>query len=147
MANEYGRALGGKRLKMPKPMDRGKNYSIIGAVGLMGVIAMLYGKCTTDGAIFLEFIKNHLVKKLRSGYTVFMDNVQFHKSEEIRKAIEKVGAKLIFLPPYSPDLSPIENMWSKIKTVIRKLMPRDSASFHSALVTAVSELKDEDFEE
>lgn len=119
MASDYGRAEGGSRLKMPRPMDRGDSYSIIGAIGLLGVVAMLYGKIKICGAAFLTFITTQLFPKLHNNHVVFLDNASIHKSDEIRKVIERAGAKLVFLPPYSPDLSPIENMWSKIKGIIK----------------------------
>lgn len=147
MANDYGRAEGGERLKMPKPMDRGNSYSIIGAIGLGGIIGMLYGQIKVCGAAFLEFIKKELLPKIGHKHVIFLDNASIHKSDSIREAIEAKGAKLVFLPPYSPELSPIENMWSKMKSTIRKLMPRDPEAFHDALVQAISELSDNDFEE
>lgn len=147
MASDYGRANGGKRLKMPKPMDRGDTYSIIGAIGIFGVLAMLYGKIKICSTAFLEFITTQLVPKLSKKHVVFLDNASIHKSDNIREAIEATGAKLVFLPPYSPDLSPIENMWSKIKSIIKKLMPRSPGEFHDALVNSIYELSDDDFEE
>lgn len=75
----------------------------------------------------------HLVPKLWKGAGVIMDNGTIHKGEEIRKAIEKVGARLIFLPPYSPDFSPIENLWSKLKSYLKKLEART----YPALVDAI----------
>ena len=147
MANDYGRAEGGERLKMPKPMDRGNSYSIIGAIGLSGIIGMLYGEIKVCGAAFLEFIKIELLPKIGTKHVVFLDNASIHKSNSIKEMVESTVAKLVFLPPYSPELSPIENMWSKIKGIIRKLMPRDPGAFHNALVEAISELSDYDFEE
>jgi len=147
MTSDYGRAEGGERLKMPKPMDRGDSYSIISAISILGIVAMLYGKIKICGAAFLEFIKGQLVPKLSKNHVVFLDNASIHKADSIKEAIEATGAKLIFLPPYSPDLSPIENMWSKIKGIMRKLMPRNPGDFHDALSQAIYELNDSDFEE
>ena len=93
----------------------------------------------------MTFIKKFLLGKLRPGYIVFLDNIKFHKAEKIKKLIESVGAKLVFLPPYSPDLSPIENMWAKIKYYIKKLMPRTAAEFHQTLCSALNKLNDDDF--
>ncbi len=85
--------------------------------------------------------------KLRSGMYVILDNVGFHKSEEIIKSIESFGAKVVFLPPYSPDLSPIKKMWSKVKEILKKLMPRSKAQFHDALGKALISVTAEDCEE
>jgi transposase len=76
-----------------------------------------------------------------------MDNASIHTSSEIKKAIEKTGATLVYLPPYSPDLSPIEKMWSKLKHYIKKMKPRTPEDFHNALYTALSELDVSDFDE
>ena len=146
MASDYGRAEGGKRLKMPKPMDHGEKFSIVSAISAFGIMALTYCKDAINGCVFIAFIKNFLLKKLRPGHIVFLDNIQFHKAEEVRQLVESVGAKLVFLPPYSPDFSPIENMWSKIKHFIKKLMPRTEEEFHSALCSALNELNDDDFE-
>ncbi len=107
---------------------------------------MLYGKWSTDAQIFISFVKDFLIKKLKKGQIVFMDNAQFHKNEMVKTLIESVGAQLVFLPPYSPDLSPIEKMWSKIKHFIKKFAPRTAGEFHDALLSSLSELNDEDFE-
>ena len=127
---EYARICGGGRIKMPKPHARGNYYSLIGAIGLDEVKAAFYGKWSTNGPIFLTFVQDCLVPNLRPGDIVLMDNVSFHKAIEVEKAIQSAGAELKFLPPYSPDFSPIENMWSKIKSTLRKLAPRTERQFN-----------------
>ena len=76
-----------------------------------------------------------------------MDNARVHKSDAIVNLIESVGAKVVFLPPYSPDLSPIEKMWSKVKEILKRLMPRTKADFHDALAIALDSVNGEDCEE
>lgn len=144
--SDYGRTVGGDRLKSPKPAGRWERFSMIAAISIFGVVAMLYGPWATDGEIFMNFVKDFLIKKLRKGQIVFLDNARIHKNSIIKVLIESVGAKLVFLPPYSPDLSPIEKMWSKLKHFIKKLSPRTAGEFHDALVSALSELNDDDFE-
>jgi hypothetical protein len=146
MCPEYGRAEGGQRVHAAKPHDRGKNISIIGAVGLMGVVGAMYGEWATDTMAFLSFVQTILVPQLRPGDIVIMDNVNFHKHQQIKEAIEGTGARLIFLPPYSPDLSPIELMWSKLKHYLKKKAPRTMGGFHRALLEAFETLTDYDFE-
>ena len=146
MVNNYGRAEGGKRLKMPKPMAHGEKFSMISAISMVGIMAFTYCKNAINGSIFMAFIEKFLLKKLRPGQIIFLDNIKFHKAERIRQMVESAGAKLVFLPPYSPDFSPIENMWSKIKHFIKKLMPRTEEEFHSALCSALNQLNDDDFE-
>ncbi len=75
-----------------------------------------------------------------------MDNASFHKLQQVREAIESTGARLVFLPPYSPDFSPIELMWSKLKQYLRKTAARTLESFHQALLEAFETLTDYDFE-
>ena len=125
--------MGGIRIKYSCPYSRGNKHSIISAVSSSGVEAALYGEWSTDGSIFLDFIKRQLVPRLNKGKIVIMDNVGFHKVVGVREAIEESGARLLFLPPYSPDLSPIENMWSKIKSSLKKLAPRTRSQFRKAI--------------
>ena len=147
VTTEYGRIEGGGRLKAPKPAGSWDRFSIIGAISIFGIIAMTYGKWATDSMAFLTFVKNFLIKNLKKGQIVFLDNAKFHKNDRIKELIESVGAKLVFLPPYSPDLSPIEKCWSKIKHYIKKFSPRSDGEFHEAIVSAIGEVEDEDFEE
>jgi transposase len=143
----YGRAQGGQRVNASKPYRRGQTLSIIGAVSLEGVVAAMYGEWATDGAAFLCFIRTLLVPHLRRGHIVIMDNVRFHKLQEVNEIIERTGARLLFVPPYSPDLSPIELMWSKLKQYLRKPAARTLGRFHQAPLEAFGTLTDYDFEE
>ncbi len=78
----------------------------------------------TDAVTFEAFISQKLLPKLWRGACVIMDNCSIHKGEKIRALIEGVGAKLIYLPTYSPDFNPIENCWSKLKSILRQISPR-----------------------
>jgi transposase len=133
MATAYGRAERGQRVKLPVPYDRGPKLSMISAISIQGVEAALYGEWSTNGEIFLTFIETQLVPKLKPNHWVVMDNIKFHLQASVAKAIESKGAKVIFLPPYSPDFSPIENMWSKIKNTLRRLAPRSLKAFKKAI--------------
>jgi transposase len=146
MDSAYGRAQGGRRVNASKPHCRGTTVSIIGAMSLLGVVAAMYGEWATDGIAFLTFIQTMLVPQLRAGHIVIMDNASFHKIKQVREAIESSGARLVFLPPYSPDFSPIELMWSKLKQYLRKKAARTLGSFHQALLEAFETLTDYDFE-
>lgn len=147
MSNDYARAEGGERAVAARPFDVGTKFSIIGAIALTGIVAMMYIESSVNGSIFKGYIRQFLVPKLRVGQYVIFDNVGFHKSQEIIDLIKGAGARVVFLPPYSPDLSPIEKMWSKIKEILRRNKPRTKAEFHAALSTALSSMNDEDFEE
>lgn len=147
MDNEYARAVSFNRVKAPKPLQRGQKFSLLSAISVFGIIDFLYVELSVTAVIFLHFITNMLCPKLKKGHVVLMDNANIHGSPAIKEAIESKGAILVYLPPYSPDLSPIEKMWSKIKAAIRKLKPRSPRDFHSALVKAISELNINDFAE
>ena len=112
----------------------------------MGVVGAMYGEWATDSLAFLTFVQTMLVPQLRPGHIVIMDNVNFHKHRQVEEAIERAGARLLFLPPYSPDLSPIELMWSKLKHYLKKKAARIMADFHKALLEAFETLTDYDFE-
>jgi transposase len=147
MTTDYARVEGGQRAKMPKPFDTGEQFSIIGAICLSGIVAMMYIASSVNGNVFKTYIEKLLIPKLRRGQFVIFDNVSFHKSRELIEMIESVGAKVVFLPPYSPDLSPIEKMWSKIKEILKRIRPRSKAEFHESLLEAITAVNDEDFEE
>ena len=91
----------------------------------------------TDKVIFLAYVRNVLVPSLRRGDIVVLDNLRTHKAPEVVAAIRSAGAGVEFLPPYSPDLNPIEKMWSKIKTVLRAIAARTSSSLHRAIRKAL----------
>lgn len=147
MTSDYARVEGGQRAKMPKPFDTGKKFSVIGAISLTGIVAMMYIASAVNGNIFKTYIEELLVPKLHRGQFVIFDNVGFHKSKDLIELIENAGARVVFLPPYSPDLSPIEKMWSKIKEILKRKKPRSEAEFHDSLVEAITSVNDEDFEE
>jgi len=140
----YARAIGGDRVKYACPYPRGNKYTMIGAVSVSAVEAALYGEWATNGEIFLEFVKRLLVPQLSPGKVVIVDNVNFHKVVGVKEAIEEAGARLFFLPPYSPDLSPIELMWSKIKSILKKISPRTKFQFKRAIRTAFAEVAEQD---
>lgn len=94
---------------------------MIGAISLNGLINQYSILGATDGLTFEAYISQKLVPKLWEGAYVIMDNCSIHKGTQIEKLIESVGAKLIYLPPYSPDFSPIENCWSKVKNILRSV--------------------------
>lgn len=146
IVSSYGRSEGGKRLKMPKPVDHEEKFSMISAISMVGIMALTYCQNAVNGSVFTTFMQKFLLGRLRPGHIVFLDNIKFHKIAKVKDLIESVGAKLVFLPPYSPDFSPIENMWSKVKHFIKKLMPRTKEEFHLALCSAINELNDDDFE-
>jgi transposase len=99
---------------------------------------MFEGHCNT--AIFEAYIEEVLVPTLKAGMTVIIDNASFHKSIKIKISIEAAGCKLIYLPPYSPDLNPIEHYWHKIKTAIRKKMRDTKILLENAMEHTLKDL-------
>lgn len=144
--SDYARARGGERAKASKPHHSSKRFSIIGAISIASIVAMMYIDQAVDGNVFLTFVQKFLLKELKPGKFVVMDNVKFHQQEIIKMLIESTGAKVVFLPPYSPDLSPIEKMWSKIKTIIKRYKPRSEEEFHNALFNAACAVNEDDLE-
>ena len=124
MIRLYARAIIGQRARGKKPQKRGRNISLLSALSLEEVLASsnIYG--AIDGITFEAFIAKELVPKLWKNACVVMDNAKIHQGEMVRELIEKAGAKLIYLSPYSPEFSPIENFWSKVKAILKKVKAR-----------------------
>ena len=124
MARLRGRALAGERLRMGVPSSHWKTTTFIAGLRPSGVIAPF----VLDGAInrvaFETYIERVLVPELRPGDIVVMDNLSSHKGPAVRRLVEAAGATLLYLPPYSPDFSPIENAFSKLKAGLRKAAER-----------------------
>lgn len=140
----FARAPKGQRAQGQRPHQRGKNISMIGALGLNGVIAQLSLVGATDGLTFEAFIAQKLVPQLWTGACVIMDNCSIHKGKTIEALIQGAGANLIYLPPYSPEFSPIENCWSKIKSLLRSLAARTYRDLAKAIEHAFSQVSLED---
>lgn len=138
MTLPYARSEKGTRAYSTVPCDRGQNISMVAAIALKGLLALVQIVGSTKGIQFEAFIANVLVPVLWNGAYVIMDNAKIHQEKYIRPLIEDAGAKLIFLPPYSPDFSPIENCWSKIKQVLKTLEPRNYSEIREAVCHALS---------
>ncbi len=132
----FARAPKGQRAYGKRPQKRGKNVSLIGAISLNGVVTQINLIGTVDGLTFEAFIAQKLVPQLWVGACVVMDNCSIHKGKEIESLINQAGARLIYLPPYSPEFSPIENCWSKIKTFLRSLAARSYPDLAQAIEAA-----------
>lgn len=135
MVRLYARALRGKRARGKKPQKRGKNVSMISALSLKKVLASINIYGGVNGVTFEGFVVNLLIPELWENACVVMDNAKIHLGEMVREAIEQAGAKLIYLPPYSPEFSPIENFWSKVKSILKKL----GARTYKDLIEGISE--------
>jgi transposase len=100
------------------------------------VEAALYGQWATEGEVFTKFFEQSLRPMLNPNHVVVMDNVSFHKVQRVNQIIQQAGARLIYLPPYHPELNPIEEMWSKIKNRLRHLSARTLPTFPLAIKNA-----------
>jgi transposase len=144
LTRRYGRAEPGHRVCDQVPGDRGGNVSTIGALGLDGIRTGLSVPGAIEGETMLFFVEELLVPTLKRGDIVVRDNNPIHKLDDIEDAIEAVGAWVLFLPTYSPDLNPIEHCWSKVKSRLRALKPRTLQDLLDALVEAFSSITQQD---
>jgi len=129
----YGRGYPGQRIIHSAPFNRGNRLTLISAISMRKVEAALYGEWAANGFIFMQFLEQCLIPAIKVGDIVCYDNVSFHKVAGAQKLIESVGARLLYLPPYSPDLNPIEMMWGKIKMYLKKQAARTLETFQIAV--------------
>jgi len=128
MVRHYGRSPCGERLVASVPHGHWKTLTLVAALRINSLTAPYVIDGAMDGPSFLAYVEQVLVPTLRKGDIVFMDNLRAHKIDGIREAIEAVGAKLRYLPAYSPDLNPIEQAFSKLKAALRKGAARTVAT-------------------
>jgi transposase len=124
MTKLYARCCGGARIHEAAPHGNWKILTILGAMSTRGMIATMTIEEATDTDIFLAYLDQVLCPALRPGDVVAMDNLSAHKVQEVQLRIEAAGAEWIYLPPYLPDLNPIEKAWSKLKQLLRTTRAR-----------------------
>jgi len=124
MARLRGRAQRGERCRASVPHGHWKTTTFTAGLRLNGLAAPMLLDGPMNGAAFLAYAEQVLAPELSSGDIVVMDNLPAHKITGVRQAIEKTGARLLFLPPYSPDFNPIEQLFAKIKALLRKAAAR-----------------------
>ena len=115
------------------PHGHWKTTTFVGALRLLGMTAPMVLDGPMNGAWFLAYVQQVLAPTLKPGDVVIMDNLAAHKSTPVRDAIEAVGARLLFLPPYSPDFNPIENAFAKLKALLRKAAERSVSGLWAAI--------------
>lgn len=140
MTRTYGRAFFGQRVAEAVPRNRGTVTTILGALTLAGLVAVMTIEGGTDTAVFETFIQRVLVPKLKPGDIVVLDNLGAHKPPSIRRFIEAAGARLLFLPPYTPELNPIEECWSKLKSLLRTAKPRTREQLDGAIADSMDRI-------
>lgn len=138
LTRSYARAPKGKRARGSIPRNRGKNVTVISCLTFDGLGESLILDGAANGELFELYIEQILVPSLKSGQIVIMDNLSIHKRQKVRELIEARGCQVLFLPPYSPDFSPIEEAFSKIKAVLRKIGARTRDALQEALEYALT---------
>jgi len=144
MSRRYARSFQGTRAYGDRPDARGKNVTMIGGISVQGFIASLTFQGGTDAVAFETYVTEVLVPNLWQGACVVMDNFSSHKVAGIKEAIEAVGARLVYLPPYSPDFNPIENCWSKVKEYLRSKAARTYEALDQAITEAFDAVTTQD---
>ncbi|HEX3204633.1 MAG TPA: IS630 family transposase [Propionibacteriaceae bacterium] len=139
MTRTHGRCLRGQRLLEPVPHGHWKTSTLVAGLCLSGITAPYVMDGAMTGDVFLQYIKQILAPTLTAGDIVVMDNVATHKVAGIREAIEARGATLLYLPPYSPDLNPIEKAFAKIKATLRKIGARTREALWQAIALAIDD--------
>jgi transposase len=120
----YARAPRGERAFGRAPRNRGKNITLIASLNAEGIGAAMSVEGATDAVAFEAYVEHFLAPTLKEGQVMVMDNLQVHKSARVKELIEEAGAEVLFLPPYSPDFSPIEEAFSKVKGILRRIGAR-----------------------
>jgi transposase len=133
----YARAPRGERARASVPRNRGKNTTLIAALTLEGMGAAFILEGSANTTAFELYVEQVLAPSLHTGQIVVMDNLQAHKSAQVRLAIEAKGCQLLFLPSYSPDLTPIEEAFSKLKTALRRAGARTREALEEAIGRAL----------
>ena len=137
MTRLYARGTGGRRIHEATPGGHWKIMTILGAMNLSGMVATMTIEEPTDTDIFLAYVEHLLYPVLKSGDVVVMDNLSAHKTPAVREWIERAGAELLYLPPYSPDLNPIEKAWAKLKQLLREAKARTKEALDQAITEAL----------
>lgn len=140
MTRTYGRAPRGKRVYGRVPRNPGKLLTMLGALSPSGLIALGTIDDATSIDVFTAYVEQILIPELQYGQVVVMDNLSAHRSPKVRALIEAAGASVLYLPPYSPELNPIEFFWSWLKTHLRRIQARTRQVLDDAIVACMDML-------
>ena len=144
MTRLRGRAPKGERLVAKTPHGHWQTTTLIAALGIEGIRCSTLVDGAVNGDIFEAFVEQVLVPELRPGDVVVMDNLSSHKRARTRRLIERAGAELVFLPPYSPDYNPIEMVFSKVKQLLRSLGCRTRRALWQAMQSVLDQVTPDD---
>lgn len=140
----YGRAAGGRRVDQAVPLHTGPNVTVMAALTPHGVEAVMELDGAVNTASFVAYIEQVLGPTLAAGDVVVLDNLRVHKAPGVAEAVAAFGARLLFLPPYSPDFTPVELAFSKLKTALRTAQARTRDALTEALRTALDWISETD---
>ena len=129
----YGWSIRGSRCYGKRAYQHKRRVSMIAGLCSKEIIAPVVFEGTCDTNVFLSYVQQILIKELKAGQVVVMDNINFHKNQKVKELIESVGCTVMFLPTYSPDLNPIEHYWFKVKHKIRKIASQFPDFFEAVL--------------
>ena len=141
MARRYGRASRGQRCRIAAPHGHYKTTTVTAALRANGPFAIDLMDGATNGVRFRAYVADVLVPALTPGDTVILDNLGAHKVASVRQAIEAAGARLLYLPPYSPDFNPIEMAFAKLKALLRTAAARTVPDLRAAIREAFTRFK------
>ena len=144
MTRTYGRAQGGERVIGSVPLNTPKSTTILSSVCLKGTSVYTTYSGGTTGEKFVNYLKNDLIPTLVKKDIVVMYNLRAHHVKEVRETFEEAGIHYLYLPPYSPDMNPIEMLWSKIKSILRKLEIRTAEGLPDAIAFAFQQVSPSD---
>lgn len=144
MTRQRGRALRGQRVHASAPHGHWQTTTMIGSLRLDGTTSCMAIGAPTDTEVFATYVRHILCPSLRPGDLVIMDNLRPHKNEHTLALIRAAGAEVLFLPAYSPDLNPIEKMWSKIKAQLRGAEARTPEALLEAIAAALQSVTPKD---
>ena len=140
----FGRATPGERVREAVPKNYGRSTSVVSLIGITGVETTMLIEGAVDTFAFDAFGENFVRPCLRTGDVLVLDNLGAHRASRIEEIAESCGAKVIWLPPYSPDFSPIEQMWSKLKTYLRKVKARTGEELDRAVAEGLQLITESD---
>ena len=146
MTRTYARASRGVRIHEATPQGHWKILTVLGAMSTRGMVAMMTIEEATDTDIFLAYLDHAVCPKLKPGDVVVMDNLSSHKVDGVHRRIEQCGAELLYLPPYSPDLNPIEKAWAKLKQLLRSAKARTAQALDQAITDVLPMITPENAE-
>jgi transposase len=144
MARLRGRSARGERCRAAIPHGHWKTTTLVAGLRLGGMVAPMVIDGAMNGNAFTAYATQFLAPTLAPGDIVIMDNLPAHKVAGVREAIERAGARLLFLPPYSPDFNPIEQAFSKLKALLRKAAARTVDTLEAAIATALDAFTDQE---